>query len=210
MNFYPLRFPAVFQKAFPSLRYRKDAHVNSVYLTFDDGPTDEVTEWVLNELDKYNAKATFFCIGKNIEKHPGIFKRIIAKNHKIGNHSYQHDKGWKTQNDTYLKSVMQTEKIIESFHPSSKLFRPPYGRIKMKQIKVLQAKGIQIVMWTSISGDFSQNLDAEKVVRKLSQKTKAGDILVFHDSLKAEHNLKAILPQLLQNLSEKGLHFDVL
>ncbi len=210
MNLYPLTFPSVFQKVFPSLLYHKSDNSKKIFLTFDDGPTEIITDWVLQELEKYQAKATFFCIGQKIKRNPDIFQRVIDGGHQIGNHTYQHIKGWKSDIKNYVASAMDTEKMITKYRRSSKLFRPPYGKIKMRQIKSLQENGLKIVMWTSVSGDFSRNLNTDKVINKLSRNTKSGDILVFHDSTKAAENLKAILPDLLKKLSEKGFEFATL
>ena len=210
MNLYPLTFPSIFQKVFPSLLYQKPNSKNKIFLTFDDGPTEIITDWVLQELKKYNAKATFFCIGQKIKRNPDIFQRVIDQGHQIGNHTYQHIKGWKSDVNSYVASAIDTEEMITPRRPSSKLFRPPYGKIKMKQIKSLQDLGFKIVMWTSISGDFSRNLNTDKVIKKLSNNTKTGDVLVFHDSTKASANLKVILPDLLKGLSKKGFEFAAL
>ncbi len=208
MNIYPLKFPKIMQYIFSSLVFGMPTKESVVYLTFDDGPTSEVTEWVLSELRKYGAKATFFCVGNNINKHPQITDKTIAEGHLIANHTYQHIKGWEHPDNHYLEEALQTEELIKKHTKSKKLFRPPHGQIKRSQIKLLQKNGFKIVIWRTIAGDFSGSLDSQKAIDYLSKKTKPGDILVFHDSLKAEKNLKNILPRVLKNLHEQGLKFE--
>jgi peptidoglycan/xylan/chitin deacetylase (PgdA/CDA1 family) len=211
MNFYPVKFPYFFQLLFPSLKYyHKTGASKIVYLTFDDGPTPEITEWVLKQLDLYQAKATFFCIGKNILEHKDIVHQVFLKGHKIANHSFNHLKGWGTKSKDYLNNVLKTDSLLNDIGYHSKLFRPPYGRITFKQIKLLQKNNFDIVMWTSVVGDFSQTLNTDRAIKYLLKKTQPGHILVFHDSLKAEKQLKAILPSVLEGLSKKGYIFKTL
>jgi len=210
MNIYPLKFPRFIQYIFTSLIYGISTNKPVVYLTFDDGPTPEITNWVIKELREYQAKATFFCVGNNIKKHPNIVKEIVSEGHLIANHTYQHVKGWQANNNDYFEEVLQTEELIETYINSKKLFRPPHGQIKRTQIKILQKSGFKIVMWRIIVGDFSSNLDIQKSIKFLTKKTKKGDILVFHDSLKAAENLKKILPEVLKNLQERGVVFESL
>jgi len=172
-----------------------------LYLTFDDGPIPGVTEWVLDELKKYNAKATFFCIGENVKKHPEIFQKILGDEHAVGNHSYNHLKGWSTKNEEYFKNIEKCSELV-----NSKLFRPPYGRIKKSQIKHLE-KDYKIVMWSVLTWDFLKNLDQPYALKTIVKTTRRGDIIVFHDSIKSEKNLKYLLPQYLKYFSEKGFEF---
>jgi len=210
MNIYPLKFPAVIQYLSSSLLFKKESSSKIIYLTFDDGPSPDITPWVLEELNKVKAKATFFCLGKNIKKYPDIFKQIIQNNHGVGNHTYFHLDGWRTKTNMYIEEVEQTENLIEQFTRSQKIFRPPYGRITPAQIKKLKAKAYEVILWTSISGDFSHHLDTNKVIKKMMKHTKSGHILVFHDSKKAAKNLKAILPELLKGWHTKGYEFGLL
>jgi len=210
MNFYPARFPKIFRLFFKSLVYNIPNENNRIFLTFDDGPTPEITHWVIDELEKVQAKATFFCIGNNIEKHPEIIRLLLKKQHKIANHSYNHAKGWKTTTTDYMNEVRKTQKLLERFTETEKIFRPPYGRITNKQINELQKQQYKIVMWSVVSGDFSESLNIDKAINYLSKKTQKGDILVFHDSVKAFHNLKRMLPQVLQNLKDRGFVFELL
>ena len=178
---------------------------NKVYLTFDDGPTPEITEWTLEQLKGYNAKATFFCIGNNIHKHPEIFKKIIQENHAIGNHTYNHLKGWETPTAEYIENIKfcQSE-IINHKSQIPNLFRPPYGKIKPSQSMILRKLGYKIIMWDVLSCDFDQTITPEKCLDNVIKNVKSGSIIVFHDSVKAEQNLKYVLPKTLAFLKEKG------
>jgi len=209
MRLYPMRTPFIFPMVAPSLIYTKAKH-NTVYLTFDDGPESTTTPWLLNFLKDENIKAGFFCIGKNIKSLPEITRQIVSEGHLLANHSYAHHNGWKTDDDTYIKSVEETEELIQNFTGSKQLFRPPYGRIKPAQIKKLQKSGYKIVIWSVIGGDFSKNLDTGYAINYLSTKTKPGDIIVLHDSVKAFENLKKILPPVVKNLKVRGFEFRLL
>lgn len=181
-----------------------------IYLTFDDGPTPEITDWVLGTLRQHNAKATFFCIGNNIEQNPAIFNNIIKEGHSIGNHTYNHDKGWNTNNEEYLSSVLKTEKITNSLYPranKSKLFRPPHGRIKKSQSKLLIENNYMVIMWSILSWDFDTSINEETCLNNVIKNTKSGDIIVFHDSAKAFGKLKIVLPRVLEYYTEKGFVF---
>ena len=187
---------------------------NKIFLTFDDGPVPEVTEWVLEQLKLYNAKATFFCIGHNIEKHPDIFHKIVTEGHAIGNHTFNHLKGWKTADDTYLENIKKCSLIISKFSESGEqnakdnykreLFRPPYGKIKPAQSGVLRKLGYKIIMWDVISMDFDPTVSEEKCLENVLKNVSSGSIIVFHDSVKAEQNLQYVLPKTLVYLKEKG------
>jgi len=175
---------------------------NELYLTFDDGPTDGLTQWVLSVLEEYNAKATFFCTGENVENNPSLFKQIIAEGHSVGNHSYSHMKGLRINNERYYKNV---RKALEYIY--SDLFRPPYGRIKPSQIRQLK-KDFKIIMWDVLTKDYNNNLKKETCLRKTMRKIKPGSIIVFHDTIKAERNLKYVLPEVLKYYSNKGFQFS--
>jgi peptidoglycan/xylan/chitin deacetylase (PgdA/CDA1 family) len=183
---------------------------NKIYLTFDDGPTPLITEWVLGILKKENIKATFFCIGNNIEKHPEIFNKIIEDGHSIGNHTFNHLKGWKTTSKEYVENIDLCSSIIQKSTKNnlqSSLFRPPYGRIKPMQTKLLRKKGFKIIMWDILSKDYDQTISPKKCLEN-TKKTTSGSILVFHDSLKAQKNLQYTLPKAIKFLKEKGFIFD--
>jgi peptidoglycan/xylan/chitin deacetylase (PgdA/CDA1 family) len=178
---------------------------NKVFLTFDDGPTPEITEWTLDQLKKHDAKATFFCIGNNINKHPEIFDKVIADGHAIGNHTYNHLKGWKTDTNNYIDNVTLCQsKITNHKSQITNLFRPPYGKIKPSQSKKLRALGYKIIMWDVISYDFDEETSKEKCLQNVLNNIQAGSIIVFHDSIKAERNLKYVLPKILEYIKEKG------
>jgi len=192
----------------------------NIYLTFDDGPTPVITDWVLETLRKYDAHATFFCIGKNIEEHPTIFKRIINQGHAIGNHTYSHLNGWKTANKDYIENIHKAEKVMSDEYSvqtktqnselkilNSKLFRPPYGKIKVSQMKSLQKLGYKTIMWSVLSADFDTTVDANKCLDNVIKNTENGSVIVFHDSVKAFDKLKVVLPKVLKHFKKKGLVF---
>lgn len=177
-----------------------------VYLTFDDGPIPDVTEWVLEQLAKYQAKATFFCIGDNVYKHPDIFAKLVAQGHSIGNHTFNHLNGWKTADTMYWENVGKCNDILPV---ETNLFRPPYGRIKLSQAKPL-LEDHHIVMWDVLTGDFEKYLSPERCLEKTLRYTSPGSIVVLHDSHKAWRNMSYVLPRMLEDLSERGYRFDAL
>jgi len=180
---------------------------NEIYLTFDDGPHPQVTQFVLDELKKFNAKATFFCIGKNVKEHFDIYKQIISEGHRPGNHTFNHLNGWKTADKKYLDDIKQAADIIDS-----PFFRPPYGRATKFQMKALQEDKFQLktIMWDVLSGDFDEKITPENCYLNVVKYAKAGSIIVFHDSLKALPRLQYALPLVLRFFSEKGFVFKVL
>jgi peptidoglycan/xylan/chitin deacetylase (PgdA/CDA1 family) len=215
MNFYWIKTNRFIKKIFS--KYIWDIHnsENKIYLSFDDGPTPEITEWVLEELKKYNAKATFFCIGNNIEKHPEIFAKVANEGHSIGNHTFNHLNGWKTSTKEYLENVNLCESSILNLKSTilnlqSKLFRPPYGKIKLSQSKKLRQLGYKIIMWDVLSADFDTSISKEKCLDNAIKYTKSGSIIVFHDSVKAFPNLEYTLPKALKYWTEKGFLFDTI
>jgi len=187
-----------------------------VYLTFDDGPIPEVTPWVLDTLKTYNAKATFFCIGDNIAKHPEIFKRIISEGHAVGNHTFNHCNGHKTRLKAYMENVLKAEAEIghrkslilpkqsENIEHLPSLFRPPYGKMTSAQAKFIKQKGYQIIMWNLLSADFDTAISEEKCYKNVAKSIKPGSIVVFHDSLKAQKNMQYALPKVLDIIAENG------
>ncbi len=201
----------LFQKVlYPSLTWSRYDSDKVIYLTFDDGPIPNLTEWVLDELNRFNAKATFFCVGDNIQKHSQIFSRILEKEHKIGNHTFNHLNGWATNDSDYFENIIKCDKAMEeSANCLTNLFRPPYGRIKKSQIKSILPKK-EIVMWDVLSGDFSQSTTPERCLSQSIKHTKKGSIIVFHDNLKAEKNLKYVLPRYLEHFSKLGFQFRTL
>jgi peptidoglycan-N-acetylglucosamine deacetylase len=177
----------------------------SIYLTFDDGPHPTITSFVLDELNKYNAKATFFCIGKNVVEHPQTYQRIITEGHSVGNHTYNHLNGWKTDDGLYMNNINEAKKYIDS-----NLFRPPYGRITKFQLRLLKGPGydLKTIMWTVLSGDFDIKLSEEQCLQNVISNAQNGAIVVFHDSEKAYTRLRYALPKTLETLSAKGFQFE--
>lgn len=183
----------------------------TLYLTFDDGPIPEVTPFVLVELKKYNALATFFCIGRNVDENPEIFNRIIEEGHSIGNHSYDHFNGWQTENETYYSNIEKCDTALKEHFPgySSQLFRPPYGKLKPAQYKFLKDR-YKLVLWDVLSFDFDLKMDEEKVLNNVITNAGPGSVIVFHDSLKAQHKMEYALPRVLEHFSAKGFKFEKL
>lgn len=180
-----------------------------IYLTFDDGPTPDITDWTLNLLKQYHAKATFFCIGHNIDKYPDVYNTILADQHLIGNHTYNHLKGWKTSVNDYVENVLKTETLIAP-KTELKLFRPPYGKLKAKQAQQLQQLGYRIIMWDILSFDWDCKVTPENCLKGVITNTKPGSIIVFHDSIKASRNMMYTLPKVLDYFSKKGYQFKSL
>lgn len=197
---------------FPKYTWDIPNNANKIYLTFDDGPTPEITEWVLKLLKEQDIKATFFCIGNNIEKYPDIFQKVLQEGHAIGNHTYNHLKGWKTAKEDYIENTKSCERIIKEYTKDSdrrsKLFRPPYGKIKFSQAKILRQLGYKIVMWDVISVDYDKNISPKKCLKNVTKNTASGSVIVFHDSIKAFDNLKFALPEAIRYLKNKGFVFD--
>ncbi len=175
-----------------------------VFLTFDDGPTPGITEFILDTLAQYNAKATFFCLGKNAEQYPELTKKILAAGHKLGNHTTNHLKGWKVTGEEYSEDIAHTERI---FH--SEFFRPPYGRVGLRKIRMV-ARKYRIVLWTVISQDYARQYTPEQCLRKVTRFVKPGHIVVFHDSWKAWKNMSYALPRTLEYIYSKGYTCDVI
>ncbi len=202
---YLIKTPFWLRWLYPGLVWRKMSAKPVIYLTFDDGPIPEATPFVMSVLEKYNAKATFFCIGDNIRKHPEIFQKLIEVGHAVGNHTFNHLKGWKTDDEVYLENFRLCDSLTRS-----RLFRPPYGRIKRSQISKLKDgfPGLKIIMWDVLSGDFDLNLSPEKCLRNVLKATEAGSIVVFHDSLKAFERLEYVLPRALEYWNKRGYSFE--
>jgi peptidoglycan/xylan/chitin deacetylase (PgdA/CDA1 family) len=204
---YLIKTPLVLKLLYPKLLWDAEGDNRSIFVTFDDGPIPIVTPFVLNILKQYDAKATFFCIGDNVRKHPDVFEQVKNDGHAIGNHTFSHLNGWHTDDTTYLDNFLKADELI-----GSNLFRPPYGRIKRSQAKLLQqAKpDIQIVMWNVLSADFDVNISPEKCLDNVIRHVKPGDIVLFHDSLKAKDRMEYALPRALEFWSNKGYRFSSL
>jgi peptidoglycan/xylan/chitin deacetylase (PgdA/CDA1 family) len=209
MSFYWIKTSRFIKKIFPKYIWDIPNSENKIYLSFDDGPTPEITEWVLKELKKYNAKATFFCIGHNIEKHPDIFTKVGNDGHAIGNHTFNHLNGWKTATEEYLENSRHWS-MISGQSQTCNLFRPPYGKIKTLQSKKLRQLGYKIIMWDVLSADFDTSISKEKCLDNVIKYTKSGSIIVFHDSVKAFPNLEYTLRKALKYWTEKGFLFDTI
>jgi len=204
---YLVKSPLLLKWYYPSLVWNKSRADKVIYFTFDDGPIPDVTDFVLKTLNSFNAKATFFCIGDNIIKYPAVFDRVVASGHQLGNHTFNHLKGWKTTDETYIRNVQKCQSLTQSH-----LFRPPYGRIKKSQISRIKAAypEIQIIMWDVLSGDFDLSLAPEKCFENVIKHTRNGSIIVFHDSIKAFERLQYTLPKVLKHFHDRGYTFAVL
>jgi len=205
MRFYSVKTPKWLPKLFPKDLTWKMPDRDAIYLTFDDGPHPEATPFVLDMLKQYQARASFFCIGKNIVIHPEIYERVIAEGHKVGNHTFDHLNGWHTTNDIYLKNILKTSKHVEN-----KIFRPPYGRIKISQAKKLISRGWRIYMWDVLSADFDIEVTPGECLENVLTNMEPGSIIVFHDSEKAFPRMKLVLPEVLKYCKEKGWKMNVL
>ena len=204
---YLVKTPWLLKKLYPALTWNKSRKTQCIYLTFDDGPIPIVTPFVLNILRQYNAKATFFCIGDNVSKHPDVFEQVRNAGHSIGNHTFNHLRGWKTDDQIYADNFFKADELLYT-----NLFRPPYGRIKRSQIRLIKkAKpDINIIMWDVLSGDFDINLEPEACLQNVLKYTENGSIVVFHDSLKAFDRLEYVLPRAMEEWSKQGYEFGML
>lgn len=205
---YIVTTPWWLRMLFPAnLTWRIPATEKIIYLTFDDGPNPVATPFVLDELKKYNAKATFFCIGKNVQEQPELYQRIFTDGHRVGNHTHNHLNGFHTKDELWLQNVKEAAKWIDS-----DLFRPPYGKIRSFPAKVLKESNppFQIIMWDVLSADFDTNISPQKCLDNVTKHTKPGSIIVFHDSEKAFPNLRFALPEVLKLFSGEGYRFEVI
>lgn len=189
---------------FPRYLWKVNTDKKVIYLTFDDGPIPEVTPWVLRQLEAFQAKATFFCVGDNIRKHTDTFRSILDAGHKVGNHTFHHINGWKTPTPEYLEDILQFDQLYQT-----SLFRPPYGRIKRSQADSLLPSR-QIVMWSVLTRDYDSSYHEESCLKNAIKRTKPGAIVLLHDSLKAWKNMSYVLPRYLKYFSEQGYRFETL
>lgn len=187
---------------FPEGTWRIQKKKKTVYLTFDDGPIPEVTPWVLNLLDRYGIKATFFCVGENVQRYPEVFEEVKRRGHSVGNHTFNHMQGSKVSTRTYLRNVKEADNLIQS-----NLFRPPHGLIRWKQAKALK-NHFMIILYDLVSRDYSKKLSGERVLKNVKKYARNGSIIVFHDSLKAEKNMKYALPRAIEWLMSEGYTFE--
>lgn len=211
MRSYLVKTPKFVQRFFHNYSWRITTAKKEIFLTFDDGPVPDFTPWVLKTLRKHQAKATFFCVGENIEKYPRIYKRILRQGHAVGNHTFNHLQGWKTPTRKYVKNIIKAESYLTGGkHDGPKLFRPPHGRIRPLQAKILRKKGYRIVMWDVLSGDFDPTLSREDCYERTVNSIQNGSIVVFHDSDKSFRNLDYVLPRLLEHFKNEGYAFKAL
>ncbi|MCC9165643.1 polysaccharide deacetylase family protein [Pontibacter harenae] len=204
--------PRLLKKLMPSYTWHREAAGKKLYLTFDDGPIPEVTPWVLEQLAKHNVKATFFCVGDNVAKHPAIALQIQQQGHQLANHTFHHLKGWQTPLQIYLQNVQQCQEQLEQFgvEPQKRLFRPPHGRITSAQATALRQEQYELVMWDMLTNDYDASLSPETCLKKALQHTQSGSIIVFHDSLKAKRNMMYALPPFLKHFTAQGYTFETL
>jgi len=211
MKLYWVKTHKLIKKLFSGFVWDIPGRAKTVYLTFDDGPIPEATPWVLDVLREHNIKATFFCIGDNIQKHPDTFQQVIADGHTIGNHTFNHLSGWNTDNETYVANFEKCEKTIEEkYSGTAKLFRPPYGKIKNAQAKVVRQRGYKIIMWDVLSADFDQSITPQQCLQNVTQNVSNGSIIIFHDSIKASVNLRYALPEAIKYLKKNNYEFGVI
>ncbi len=210
-----VKTPKVFQSFFGNYLWHFSRKDKTLYLTFDDGPTPKITFWVLKQLKNYKAKATFFCLGKNVIKNPDIFNEILSAGHTIGNHTYNHLNGLNTNTKVYLNNIEKThQEFLKSnksfFNKRPLLFRPPYGKCWPKQLKYLINKGYKPVFWDVLSRDFDSNTTKEKCLNNVLKSVENGSIVVFHDSVKAFEKLEFVLPKILEYFTLKGYKFKAI
>lgn len=210
---YFIKVPWIIKRLFSSYVWSMPAKEKEVYLTFDDGPHPQITPFVLQQLKQHNARATFFCIGKNVLLYPDVYTQVLSDGHSVGNHTFSHLNGWKTSLESYHTDIGQASKVI-----ASNLFRPPYGKIKKIQAKnignVINYSVPKIIMWDVLSGDFDTAITKENCLKNVIDNYAPGSIIVFHDSEKAFKNLEYVLPKVLEKLSREGfvfkkIHMDV-
>ena len=198
------RFPDIIRPFFGKLVWRKDASSKVIYLTFDDGPVPEVTPQVLDILDKFNIKGTFFCVGDNVRKYPEVYAQVLERGHRTGNHSFNHIKGFSTKTTDYVDNTLKALAYI-----NSNLFRPPYGRITSIQKQRLEPR-FEIIMWDLLTHDYNRKLSPETILKNIKRYSRNGSIVVFHDSVKAATNVLAVLPVAIEFWKNEGYSFGLL
>ena len=205
--FYLVKSPWLLRKIYPECTWNIITDEKVLYLSFDDGPHPEATSFVLNTLKQYDARATFFCVGKNVKEYFAVYKQVLSEGHKPGNHTFDHLNGWKTKDKEYLQNIAKASAIIDS-----DLFRPPYGKVTRFQLKALKGErfNLKTIMWDVLSGDFDTSIKPENCYLNVINNAKPGSIIVFHDSMKALPALQYTLPKVLKYFSEKGFQFKTL
>lgn len=202
---YFIKTPGWLKQLYASCTWQLNATEKVIYLSFDDGPHPEITPFVLDNLQQYNAKATFFCIGKNVVNYPQVYQKILTGGHAVGNHTFNHLNGWSTKTNLYTANIEQAQEVI-----TSNLFRPPYGKITFRQIKQLSVKKhpMKIIMWSVLSADFDTKLSPKACLDNVLKNTVKGSIIVFHDSEKAFDRMQYALPKTLKYFSDLGYRFE--
>ena len=201
--------PSLFKWIMPLFLWDKKSEEKIIYLTFDDGPIPIITDFVLSTLSSYSAKATFFFVGENAARYPHIAKNILARGHSYGNHTYNHLVGWNESDETYLSNIEEFEENLKFLNNKTSLFRPPHGKITPSQVLKLR-KSKTLVLWDVLTRDYSKDLNEKECLSRAIRNTEAGSIVVFHDSLKAEKNLRYVLPRYLDYFQAKGFSFKAL
>lgn len=204
---YLVRPPYLLKKVYSQVYWRKRRTVPKIYLTFDDGPVAEVTPLVLDVLKEHSVKATFFCVGENVVKHPKVYQRILDEGHAVGNHTFNHLKGWDTHSRKFIENVEKCEEVLQLDAIQKKLFRPPYGRAKKTQLNWLTQKGYIVYLWDVLSGDYDLGTSPEQCLKNTTDNVRNGSIIVFHDSIKAQEKVKYALPRFIEYAKEKGFEF---
>lgn len=205
----PVKTPELIQRAFPGFIWKIETSKKEIFLTFDDGPIPELTHWIIDVLKSYQAKASFFMVGENVERNPELVARILEEGHSVGNHTHNHLNGFKTRTADYLTNVDQCAKALEPFlNPEkTRIFRPPYGRIAPNQAKKLKKVGYKIILWDILSLDYDSRVSPNNCAQNVIKNAKPGSIVVFHDNIKANKNIRIALPMVLENLTQKGFQF---
>ena len=205
---YVHKTPKILEWLYPALTWHKKRDKKNIYLTFDDGPVPNATDFVLSTLNSLDVKASFFCVGHNIEKHPQTYEKVIESGHRTGNHTFNHLDGWKTDDDTYESNFRQCEQVMGESN-THKLFRPPYGKIKRSQSKII-GKTHEIIMWDVLSGDFDPALDDDTCLTRSVKLSRNGSIIIFHDSNKTFKKLQYVLPRYIESMLARGFKFELL
>jgi peptidoglycan/xylan/chitin deacetylase (PgdA/CDA1 family) len=204
---YFVKTPWLLKRLYPECIWEVKTTEKNIYLTFDDGPHPQATPYILQQLKNYHAKATFFCVGKNVQEYFDIYKQVISEGHKPGNHTHNHLNGWKTTDKKYLEDIRKAADLIDS-----NLFRPPYGKITKFQLKALRGEkfNLKTIMWNVLSGDFDENITPENCYLNVVNNVAPGSIIIFHDSLKALPRLQYALPRMLEYFTGKGFDFKII
>jgi peptidoglycan/xylan/chitin deacetylase (PgdA/CDA1 family) len=198
--------PLLYRLLYPRAIWRiPNEREKTIYLTFDDGPAPEITSWVLDILDRYNVKATFFCVGDNVRKYPDIYEEILRRGHRVGNHTFNHIQGWQHRTRKFVGNAQKASEYIQS-----NLFRPPHGHMRLRQTAALIRAGYQVVMWDVVTRDYNKKISPERVFEIVKKYTRNGSIIIFHDSLKAEKNMKYALPKAIEWLLKERYKFELL